>query len=879
MLKRLLILLLISCFAASSTVVAQEGTRDTKRQKQHDGIADARRHRPTEFPRSLPGISETGNSGARGGVKGVVDESFEAWPPSGWTLDPGSGDGSWAQDDGSTYGPGASNIYDGFYAAMFSNYDYADGVTGSLITPQFDVSTYVNPQVSFYWWNNDGSNSPAKLTVSTSPDGTTYTDIETIDTYGSGTTTWVYYNHDISTSDQYIKITAISDWGTKNTFIDKFEVYEGPIGPIFSIDPDTKDYGTVNVGETSTQTFSITNTGGSTLTISSAPTITGSNPLDFSITDSNSYPRDLVPNEIMTLDVTFSPQEEGPLSANLHIEDNSKGSHDVPLSGTGHDPTLTPPFTEDFSSYPPADWTEGIGMLADPSSISGTTSSWTQEDYRNDSGASNGMAARIEIQYDSINDWLFSPPIDLGDGTIHYQLDLDLALTDWFDSSDPANPPEADDKFAIIISTDNGGSWSSANALQIWDSSSNPALSDIPSEGQHLIFDLSPYTGTVKIGFYGETTVTGSDFDVFVDNFYIREKPTTPVFSINPGNKDFGFQAVNTTSDPQTFTVTNTGGGTMQISSVSLNGNDTSEFILTDNNTYPVNLAANESMSVDVVFAPVTNVGKSASLDFIADTKATHSVPLSGHGKNINHDGDGVIFGGYYFANSTSEGGPYRPSYEWIDPVAEGHTEITNWTNDGTSGGDDSYFDATIPFSFSFFGNDYTHAYINSNGAIEFSQPAFALTGADASIPSSDAPNNFIAGCMMDLDARSLGKVYYGSDDDGNFVVTWRHYHDFDDDTEYITFQIILKQNGNIKIQYNFSQSSLATGCSSDTIYGDALIGIENLDGSDGLQYRNNCVDGPIFDPAKTGDMALEISEDPSTLAVELQSFSVNDGE
>jgi len=117
----------------------------------------------------------------------VIDESFETWPPTGWTIDPSSGSGSWQQNDGSSYGPGSA--YDGSYAAMFDNYNYSSGTTGSMITPTFDVSSVTNPMLSFYWWNNDGSSNPATLDVYSSTDGTTWTLIETIDTYGSGATT------------------------------------------------------------------------------------------------------------------------------------------------------------------------------------------------------------------------------------------------------------------------------------------------------------------------------------------------------------------------------------------------------------------------------------------------------------------------------------------------------------------------------------------------------------------------------------------------------------------------------------------------------------------------------------------------------------------
>ncbi len=643
-------------------------------------------------------------------------------------------------------------------------------------------------------------------------------------------------------------------------------------GATFDVNPSSKDYGTVNLGESSAeQTFTVTNTGGETLTISSAPTITGTNTGDYSITtDANSYPVNLTNGQTAGWGVTFSPQAEGARSANLTFTDNTKATHNVALSGSGHNATLTPPFTENFTNYLPTDWTEGTGTLAAPSTISGTSSAWTQDDYRNDTGDSNGKSAKINIYGTSKKDWLFTPSIDLS-GKTNYQLEFDLALTDNGNSGNPDPAAGDDDKFAVIISTDNGSTWSSANALQIWNNATNPSFADIPSGGQHITLDLTSYSGTVKIGFYGESTVSNGDMDLFVDNVQVREIPTSPIFSVSPSSKDYG--TVNLTeSSAQTFTIKNTGIGTIQITGSSLTGTNASEFSLTDGNSYPVNLAANESIAVSVTFSPTSRGQKTASLQITDGAKATHSVALSGRGKNVNHGGDGSLYGGYYYANSTSNGGTNRPAYSWIDPTAKAHTEITSWTSGGD---DDGYYNAAIGFSFTFFGNAYTDCYIGSNGVIAFGS-GYSGGGSSVAIPNTDDPDNIIAGCLMDLDDLNDGKVYYGADAGGNFVVTWYHYHDYGDDNEWITFQIILKQNGNIKIQFNTAESSLNAEVSGTTINGDALIGIENSDGSDGFEYRNNGSGGPIFDPGKAGNLALEMSKNEGATPVELSSFTAN---
>ena len=1305
-------------------------------------------------------------------IQSALYESFEDWDNLDWSLDPSDPDeevGAWVQDDGSTHGPGSAHA--GSYAAMFNNYDYDRGVQGSMTTPDFDVSEYNNPQISFYWWNNDDdSDNPALLIISTSTNGNTFTSIDTIQTYGCGSD-WVHYTHSINTSVAYVKITAVSDYGYKNTFIDEFEIKEAPTTPVFSVSPSSKDFGTVFLGETSSsQTFTISNEGAGTLNITSL-TLTGDNTADFNLTDNNSYPVSLEHGSSMTVSVTFSPKAEGTRSAKLHIVE-SQGEHDVILNGRGHNATITPPFSQDFSSYLPVDWREGEGLLGNPSTITGTSSSWTDGNFRNDSSDPNGKAAKINIYGAYRKEWLFTPPIDLGDGSTHYQLEFDLALTDNGNSGDPDPAPGADDKFAVIISTDQGATWSSANALQIWSNTTSPSFSDIPSSGQHITISLEAYTGTVKIGFYGESTAFNGDNDLFVDNVQVREIPTSPVFSVIPTSKNFGTVNTGESSSDQIFKVANYGTGTLQITATTITGTNPSDFILTDNNSYPVNLSNGQTMTVKVHFTPSAGGSRNATLRFTANG-TNHDVALTGTGNNttvtdfpynepftsftvandatgytdnwstspsntfisfrwntnkgntpsfdtgpavdhtssdtngiylfteatwgdkndsafvypppfdlssltnpavkfyyhmygedmgtlqlqisdnngstwttlvtisgqqqtssndpwqpsytelsayagktvrfrfkairgngssgdmaiddfyigerinkslnsitveqassanaligssnnkilkitfnvkagsgtlplnsitvtsgndndaditnngvklfrtttptfsannlvargsfsggaitfnglnydlpggytyfwvaydisptatlgnkvdakilanginvngttynnadddptgkrtlygitfnsvtvtqastanvepgtnnaeilkiafdvtestesgapkvdftsltvtgandndndvsavkiyktngttfctdslvatgtlenggitfnlsenitsdmyywvtydisstardcntvdalipangmtidgntyhstqdnpegsrtirdFNHGGNGSDYGGYFFANSTPNGGANRPTFSWINPVNEGHTEITEWT-DGND--DDGYYRASIGFSFPFFYNSYDECFIGSNGVITFGS-GYSYSGANASIPSNLQPNNMIAVALMDLDDMNDGKIFYGTTG-GNFVVTWYHYHDYGSDNEWITCQVILKPNGNIKLQYNYSESQLGAG-----ITGDALVGIEDINGSLGHQYRNNGSGGPIFDNSAgtfrsqhrknriggtildnsgiVGNLAVEYSKTEGATPVELSSFTV----
>lgn len=180
-------------------------------------------------------------------------------------------------------------------------------------------------------------------------------------------------------------------------------------------------------------------------------------------------------------------------------------------------PTVTPPFTQDFEdSYPPESWTRYSGYLVESSVLVSSTSGWIQDDFGNVTSPVN-KSARNNIYGASRNHWLVTPPVDLGDGSTVYQLDFDLALTEYANTN-PATLG-ADDVFAVVISPDNGVTWSTANILREWSDSTA-----ISTTGEHVIISLEGYTGVVKFGFYGESTLANEDNDLFVDNVTVQEE-------------------------------------------------------------------------------------------------------------------------------------------------------------------------------------------------------------------------------------------------------------------------------------------------------------------------------------------------------------------
>ena len=232
-------------------------------------------------------------------------------------------------------------------------------------------------------------------------------------------------------------------------------------------------------------------------------------------------------------------------------------------------------------------------------------------------------------------------------------------------------------------------------------------------------------------------------------------------------------------------------------------------------------------------------------------------------GTDPNHPNSG----GYYFANSLAAGNGLmtQPTYDWIDPVAAGHTQVP------FTSVDDSALQEAIGFSFTLYGTTYTDAYIGTNGYIALGS-SYSTSPANHSIPNNSNGSAtramiYVAGADLDGD-NSEAKIYAGGDAD-HFVVTWYKYEDYNDQTEYITCQLVLYPNGRILMQYNDVESTL----DEDTdLLNDILIGIENAAGDKGIQYRNNGSGGPMFGSPLA--LAFNTSENALALPAELTSFT-----
>lgn len=97
----------------------------------------------------------------------------------------------------------------------------------------------------------------------------------------------------------------------------------------------------------------------------------------------------------------------------------------------------------------------------------------------------------------------------------------------------------------------------------------------------------------------------------------VAPPPPAPAVTINPNPLTFATITQGTTSSPMTITVTNSGNATLHIATVTLGGNNPSDFNM--NNTCSGAYAANASCTISVTFTPLAAGQRSATITMADD--------------------------------------------------------------------------------------------------------------------------------------------------------------------------------------------------------------------------------------------------------------------
>jgi hypothetical protein len=249
------------------------------------------------------------------------------------------------------------------------------------------------------------------------------------------------------------------------------------------------------------------------------------------------------------------------------------------------------------------------------------------------------------------------------------------------------------------------------------------------------------------------------------------------------------------------------------------------------------NLAPGESDSQGIT---ISNVGEEGSIMYFSSGVSPFSVV-----------GDGPDNFGNFWSDSDLD---TDIGVEWVD--IDGVGALYGFSNNDEAGAQ-----IDIGFDFPFLGGTYSQCIINANGWVGFGEDN--STWDNTNIPSPNAPRSAIFGLWDDLNPENdncnqycSGNAYYHGNADRfvvwfNDVAHW--YSNFED--SYYNFQIVLYPNGDIDLNYNTLTGSH-----------DATVGMQNADGTDGLQMGlgSNAASNNLSRFVSTGPDWLDLGDNTS---------------
>jgi len=183
------------------------------------------------------------------------------------------------------------------------------------------------------------------------------------------------------------------------------------------------------------------------------------------------------------------------------------------------------PYEENFDalSAMPSDWKQYTGLLADvlsgSASLVSATYGWSF--LSGTTGVFESKHIYTNIYGTSRKNWLVLPSINMEGNAV---LTFNVALSGSSSSSTDPATTGTDDKFAVLVSTDEGATWT---VLRQWDNSgaaTSSVYNDIPKDGEEVTIDLSVYgaaNANVLIAFYGESTASNADNYLHIDDVVI----------------------------------------------------------------------------------------------------------------------------------------------------------------------------------------------------------------------------------------------------------------------------------------------------------------------------------------------------------------------
>jgi YVTN family beta-propeller protein len=409
--------------------------------------------------------------------------------------------------------------------------------------------------------------------------------------------------------------------------------------PGVGLSPSSINFGSQTVNTTSaSQLVTVTNNGGSTLTISSY-VATG----DFAVSSSNCTTVNA--SAQCTLQITFGPTLLGSRTGSVELTDNA-GVQIVSLSGQGTAPGISlSPSTLNFGSVAVGSSSQlSVTILLDAAAGAPMTVNSVTVD--GDFAVTNNCRSQVNPGGQCSMVMTFTPAITggrTGVATITYTLgsatnQLEVALSGTGLAPVMSfTPPSAAFGSQVVGTT-------SATQVVTLRNTGNSGLTGPLGSGGPVISINGDFAQTnncssglsaggsctMTISFSPTATGTRNGIINVSDNLGLQTvalsgSGVAPGVGLSPSTLSFGTQVVGTTSGSQSVTVTNSGSSSLSFTSIAASG----DFAQTNTCTSAVSQGGN--CGITVTFTPTTTATRNGTVTFI-DNAGTQVIALSGIG-------------------------------------------------------------------------------------------------------------------------------------------------------------------------------------------------------------------------------------------------------
>jgi hypothetical protein len=441
-------------------------------------------------------------------------------------------------------------------------------------------------------------------------------------------------------------------------------VAQGQLGA----NPSSFSFGSVQVGTSASLSGSLTNSGGSSLTISAA-SISGTG---FSLSGLT-LPLTLTAGQSTSFTVKFAPAAAGTVSGNIAITSNGSNSTlNIPLTGTGATQgDLSPnPSSIAFGNVQNGTTSSlsetltnngGTSVTISAASASGTGFSYSGLTLPLTLSA--GQSTTFTVKFAPAAAGAVSGNLTITSNASNSTLNIPLSgtgMTQGDLSPNPAsiafgNVQDGTSSTQTETLTNNGGTSvtiSAASASGTGFSYSGLTLPLTLSAGQNTSFTVK-FAPAAAGAVSGTLTITSNGSNPTLTIPLSGTGVTEGDLSPNPASIAFG-NVQDGTSSSQTETLTNNGGTSVTISAASASGTGFSYSGL----TLPLTLAAGQTTSFSVLFNPTVAGAASGTLTITSNgSNPSLTIPLSGTGVTpgtLSANPTSLAFGSVQVGNSTN---------------------------------------------------------------------------------------------------------------------------------------------------------------------------------------------------------------------------------